>query len=60
MGNFRRGRKQFPVEIIWVAAKLLEAEHIKRRELVERANENRKLRPSRAVHVPGNNANVVS
>ena len=60
MHSFGRRRKLFPVEIIWVAAKLLEAEHIKRRELVERANENRKLRPSRAVHVPGNNANVVS
>jgi hypothetical protein len=60
LGNFRRGRKQFPIKIIWVAAEFLKAEHIKRRELVERVNENRKFRPARSVNVPRNNANVIS
>ena len=60
MDNFGRRREPFPVEIIWVAAKLLKTEYIERCKLVEGANEGRKFRPPRAINVPGNNANVIS
>ena len=58
--NFKKKGEQFPIEIIWVAAKLLKAEHIERCKLVEGTHEGRKFRPSRAINVPGNNANVIS
>ena len=58
--NFKRRKEQFPIEIIWVAAKLLKTEHIERCKLVEGTHEGRKFRPSRAINVPGNNANVIS
>ena len=57
--NFRKG-EQFPIENIWVAVKLLKTEHIERCKLVEGAHEGEKFRPSRAINVPGNNANVIS
>ena len=60
LDNFRRRGEQFPIEIIWVAAELLKAEHIERCKLVEGTHEGRKFRPSRAINVPGNNANVIS
>ena len=60
LGNCGRG-EQFPVEIIWVAAKLLKTEHIEGcKKLVEGTREGGKFRPSKAISVPRNNANVIN